>query len=107
MGQGGVVGEIPSVGSDSGLSFFDGMIKIPIELMDVKRLLDVPIAERCFNGSTAKLFLTAAVFSAINFLSIVAICSGFESDNGIAWSPSRELIAQGVSNLAAGVVGSA
>lgn len=105
--EGGVVGEIPSVGGDAGLSFFNGMIKIPIELMDVKKLLEVPIAERCFDGSIVKLFITAAIFSGVNFLSIVGIASGFESDNNVPWSPPRELIAQGVSNLAAGAIGSA
>lgn len=105
--EGGVVGEIPSVGSDSGLSFLNGMIKIPVELKDVKELLNVPIAERCFDGSMVKLFITAAIFSGVNFLSIMGIAGGFESDNGVQWSAPRELIAQGVSNLAAGAVGSA
>eukprot|EP00584_Thalassiosira_punctigera_P012868 CAMPEP_0172552034 /NCGR_PEP_ID=MMETSP1067-20121228/43327_1 /TAXON_ID=265564 ORGANISM="Thalassiosira punctigera, Strain Tpunct2005C2" /NCGR_SAMPLE_ID=MMETSP1067 /ASSEMBLY_ACC=CAM_ASM_000444 /LENGTH=462 /DNA_ID=CAMNT_0013339943 /DNA_START=96 /DNA_END=1484 /DNA_ORIENTATION=+ len=105
--EGGVVGEIPTVGSDSGISLFGGAIKIPIELMDVKELLNVPIAERCFGGSMIKLFITAAIFSGVNFLSIVGIASGFESDNNVPWSAPRELISQGVSNLTAGVVGSA
>jgi len=105
--EGGVVGEIPSAESDAGLSFFDGMIKIPIEVVDIKGLLNVPIAERCFDGSMVKLFITAAIFSAINFLSIVGIASGFESDNNVPWSAPRELISQGVSNIAAGAVGSA
>ena len=105
--DGGVVGEIPSVGSESGLSFFNGMVKVPIELMDVKELLNVPIAERCFGGSTLKLFITAAIFAGVNFLSIVSIASGFEMDNDVPWSAPRELISQGVSNLAAGGVGSA
>lgn len=103
--EGGVVGEIPTVGSEGGLAF--GPIKIPIELMDVKGLLNVPIAERCFDGSMIKLFITAAIFSGVNFLSIVGIASGFESDNQVPWSAPRELIAQGVSNLAAGAIGSA
>eukprot|EP00579_Thalassiosira_antarctica_P004572 CAMPEP_0201891820 /NCGR_PEP_ID=MMETSP0902-20130614/35238_1 /ASSEMBLY_ACC=CAM_ASM_000551 /TAXON_ID=420261 /ORGANISM="Thalassiosira antarctica, Strain CCMP982" /LENGTH=445 /DNA_ID=CAMNT_0048423135 /DNA_START=80 /DNA_END=1417 /DNA_ORIENTATION=+ len=105
--EGGVVGEIPSVDSDSGLSLFNGMVKVPIELMDVKELLNVPIAERCFGGSMVKLFITAAIFSGVNFLSIVGIASGFESDNNVPWSAPRELISQGVSNLAAASVGSA
>ena len=105
--EGGVVGDIPSVGSDGGLSLFGGLVKVPIELMDVKALLTVPIAERCFDGSMVRLFVTAAIFSGVNFLSIVGIASGFESDNGVPWSAPRELIAQGVSNLAAGAVGSA
>lgn len=105
--DGGVVGEIPTIDSDAGLSFLGGMIRVPVELMDIKALLSVPIAERCFGGSLAKLLVTAGVFSAINFLSIVGICSGFESDNGVKWSASRELVAQGVSNLAAAASGSA
>eukprot|EP00585_Thalassiosira_rotula_P006609 CAMPEP_0196133726 /NCGR_PEP_ID=MMETSP0910-20130528/2828_1 /TAXON_ID=49265 /ORGANISM="Thalassiosira rotula, Strain GSO102" /LENGTH=444 /DNA_ID=CAMNT_0041393477 /DNA_START=71 /DNA_END=1405 /DNA_ORIENTATION=+ len=104
--EGGVVGEIPTLDSDAGISLF-GVIKIPVELMDVKALLNVPIAERCFDGSMVKLFITAAIFSGVNFLSIVGIASGFESDNDVPWSAPRELIAQGVSNLAAGAVGSA
>lgn len=105
--EGGVVGEIPSVGSDSGLSLFNGIVKVPIEFMDLKHLINVPIAERCFDGSMVKLFITAAIFSGVNFLSIVGIASGFESDNNVKWSPHRELFAQGMTNLAAGVVGSA
>lgn len=105
--EGGMVGKIPTVGSDRGLALFGGMVKIPIELMDVKGLLNVPIAERCFDGSMVKLFITAAIFSGVNFLSIVGIASGFESDNNVPWSAPRELISQGVSNLAAGAVGSA
>lgn len=105
--DGGIVGEIPTIDSDSGLSFFNGMLKVPIELMDVKALLNVPIAERCFDGSMIKLFITAAIFSGVNFLSIVGIASGFESDNAVPWSAPCELISQGVSNLAAGAVGSA
>jgi len=105
--DGDVVGEIPTVGGDAGLSFFNGIIKVPVELMDVNKLMKVPIAERCFDGSMVKLFITAAIFSGVNFLSIVGIASGFESDNNVPWSPPRELIAQGISNFAAGAVGSA
>ena len=99
--KGGVVGEIPTVESSSGLSLF-GLVKIPIEVLDVNKLLEVPIVERCFDGSMVKLFITAAIFSGVNFLSIVGIASGFENDNGVTWSAPRELIAQGFSNLAAG-----
>ena len=100
--DGGVVGSIPTVESGSGLSIF-GLITIPIEVVDIYNLLtEVPIAERCFDGSYVKLFVTAAIFSGVNFLSIVGIASGFEAENGVMWSAPRELIAQGVSNLAAG-----
>jgi len=104
--DGGVVGEIPSVESSSGLSLF-GVVKIPVEVLDVNELVKVPIAERCFDGSVVKLFITAAIFAGVNFLSIVGIASGFEAENSVPWSAPRELIAQGVSNLAAGAVGSA
>jgi MFS superfamily sulfate permease-like transporter len=98
---GGVVGEIPSVESSSGLSLF-GIVKIPVEGLDMNELVKVPIAERCFDGSVVKLFITAAIFAGVNFLSIVGIASGFEAENSVSWSAPRELIAQGVSNLAAG-----
>jgi MFS superfamily sulfate permease-like transporter len=104
---GGVVGEIPTAGFDAGLSFFNGMIKVPIESLDIKELLNVPIAKRCFGDSMIKLFISASIFSAINFLSVVGIASGFEADNSVPWSAPRELFAQGVSNIAAGAVGSA
>lgn len=104
--DGGVVGEIPSVDSSSGLSLF-GLVKIPIEVLDIKELLKVPIAERCFDDSMVKLFLSAAIFCGVNGLSIVAIASGFESENSVPWSAPREFIAQGIANLAAGAVGSA
>jgi MFS superfamily sulfate permease-like transporter len=91
--NGGVVGEIPTLESSAGLSIF-GLVKIPIELMDFNKLFEIPIAERCFDGSMVKLYITAAVFSGVNFLSIVGIASGFEAENAVAWSASRELIAQ-------------
>ena len=105
--EGSVVGNIPSMGSDSGLSFFNGIVNIPIEVMDLNYLLKVPIAERCFDGSLVKLLITATIFSGVNFLSIVGIASGFESDNNVKWSAHRELFSQGMSNIAAGFVRSA
>ena len=55
--DGGVVGSIPTVESGSGLSIF-GLITIPIEVVDIYNLLtEVPIAERCFDGSYVKLFV--------------------------------------------------
>ena len=105
--DGGTVGEIPAVGTNSGVSLFNGMIMVPIELMDIKKILSVPISERCFDNSLLKLFASAAIFSGVNFLSIVGIASGFETENDVPWSAPRELIAQGVSNLAASAVGSA
>ena len=73
----------------------------------VKRLVSIPIVERSFDGSTVTLFFTATVFSAVNYLSIVAISSGFEKGDGVPWSPNRELVAQGVSNIVSGLVGGA
>ncbi len=114
--QGGVVGEIPSYGtatgddvdsSSSGIPFLGGLARIPVDFLDLRRLLDVPVAEHCFGGSTPKLLLSATIFAGVNFLSIVAISAGFERDDGIAWSAPRELLAQGASNVVAGLVGSA
>jgi MFS superfamily sulfate permease-like transporter len=107
--RGGVVGEIPSGGgvADSGTSLFGGLARVPIDFLDARRLLDVPLAERCFGGSTPRLLLSATVFAGVNFLSIVAISTGFEKDDGIAWSAPRELLAQGASNVIAALVGSA
>ena len=47
------------------------------------------------------------LFAGVNFLSIMGISSGFESENGIAWSAPRGLIAQGVGCGVATMVGSA
>jgi len=104
---GSVVGEIPATDPDAGFSFFNGAIKIPIELLDVKELVtEVPIVER-FGNSWIMLSISATLFAAVNFLSIMGIASGFEADDGIAWSAPRELIAQGFSCCAAAAVGSA
>lgn len=103
----GTVGEIPTLDPDAGMSLLNGKIQLPIELQSYKHLLfDVPIASR-FNDSYILLFVTACIFSAINFLSIVGIMSGFETENGIPWTPSRELISQGVACGVAGITGSA
>ena len=104
---GDVVGEIPSLDPDAGMSFFGGAIRIPIEFLDLKELVtNVPIVER-FGNSWAMLFLSATLFAGVNFLSIMGIASGFEAEDNISWSPPRELIAQGVSCVVAGACGSA
>ena len=104
---GDVVGEIPSIDPKAGMSFLGGIIKIPVELLDLKELLlNVPIVER-FGNSSAMLLLSATLFAGVNFLSIMGIASGFEAEDNIPWSASRELIAQGVSCIAAGACGSA
>ena len=79
---------------------------MPVELLDVKSLiLDVPLVERF--GSYTMLTVSATLFAAVNFLSIMGIASGFETENGIPWSAERECIAQGVACGVAGAVGSA
>jgi len=103
--NGGIVGEIPNL--EGGIKLFNGALEVPVEIRDYKRVLfETPIKEQ-FGGSYVMLFFSAAIFAAINFLSIMGIASGFESENGIPWSAERELIAQGVACGAAGLVGSA
>ena len=101
---GGVVGEIPSLDADAGFDIF-GIIKVPVEILEYKYLMDAPIVEQF--GSLAALVLSASLFAAVNFLSIMGIASGFEAENGIAWSAPRELIAQGIACIAAAFTGSA
>jgi len=104
---GAVVGEIPSIDPDAGISLFGGRLYLPVEFLDVKKLVnEVPLLD-CFGGSWAMLALSATIFAGVNFLSIMGIASGFESEDGIPWSAERELIAQGVSCGVAAAVGSA
>jgi MFS superfamily sulfate permease-like transporter len=128
--EGAIVGDIPSSTSSSLLegggfaklldsSFWttcqeNGLLStmtevLPIQefITHVKRLISVPLIERSFDGSIITLFVTATVFSAVNYLSIVAISSGFEKDDDVPWNPNRELVAQGVSNIVSGLVGGA
>lgn len=103
---GAVVGEIPDLDPDAGMSFFNGKIRFPVEILDIKELVtDFTIVEQF--GSWIMLLVSATLFSAVNFLSIMGIASGFEAEDNIPWSAPRELIAQGVSNFAAAAVGSA
>ena len=89
--SGDIVGEIPAMDPDAGLSFFDGKIRLPIEILDIKKLItEVPIIER-FGNSWLMLALSASLFAAVNFLSIMGIASGFQNEDGIAWSAPREL----------------
>mmetsp|Transcript_8789 Transcript_8789/g.12480 ORF Transcript_8789/g.12480 Transcript_8789/m.12480 type:complete len:468 (+) Transcript_8789:46-1449(+) len=101
---GGIVGEIPQLDADAGIKL--GPIKIPVSVMSPKELLDVDIVGQ-FGGSYVALIVTATLFAAVNFLSIMSIASGFETENGIAWSAPRELISQGVACGVAGFTGSA
>lgn len=105
--SGDVVGDIPSLDPDAGMSFFGGAVKIPIEFLDLKELItQVPIVEQ-FGNSWAMLFVSATLFAGVNFLSIMGIASGFETEDNIPWSAPRELMAQGVSCVVAGACGSA
>lgn len=104
---GAIVGEIPAIDPDAGFSFFGGSLRVPVEVLDVKSLIfDVPLVER-FGGSYIMLAVSATLFAAVNFLSIMGIASGFESENDIPWSAERECLAQGVACGVAGAVGSA
>jgi MFS superfamily sulfate permease-like transporter len=102
---GAVVGEIPTVGSDSGLSIL-GM-PIPIEFINVRTVLLETRLLAHFGDSALRLAVSCLLFAAVNFLSIMGIASGFETENDIAWSPSRELLAQGAACGVAAAVGSA
>eukprot|EP00554_Chaetoceros_debilis_P007564 CAMPEP_0194078464 /NCGR_PEP_ID=MMETSP0149-20130528/4852_1 /TAXON_ID=122233 /ORGANISM="Chaetoceros debilis, Strain MM31A-1" /LENGTH=461 /DNA_ID=CAMNT_0038759739 /DNA_START=154 /DNA_END=1539 /DNA_ORIENTATION=+ len=101
---GNVVGEIPQLDPDAGLNL--GPIKIPISLLNPKDLMEAPLVER-FGGSYVTLIISASLFAAVNFLSIMGIASGFEAENGVKWSAPRELISQGVACITAGFCGSA
>merc|ERR1712176_1528456 len=72
---------------------------------DYQKILDAPVADRM--GGWPALVVTSILFAGVNFLSIMGIASGFETENGISWSAPRELIAQGVSCGVASMVGSA
>jgi MFS superfamily sulfate permease-like transporter len=101
---GGVVGEIPETDPDAGIKI--GPINVPITFLSVKDLIHAPLVER-FGGSYVTLVVSASLFAAVNFISIMGIASVFEIDNGVAWSAPRELIAQGAACGAAGIIGSA
>lgn len=101
---GAVVGKIPQLDPDAGIKIGE-YIRIPVELLNINDLMNTPLVEQ-FGGSYAILFITATLFAAVNFLSIMGIVSGFETDNGIAWSAPRELTAQGVACGVAGITGS-
>jgi hypothetical protein len=93
--DGAVVGNIPQVDPDAGLSFLDGRIRLPVDFLSVQSLIyDIPetLLAR-FGGSYILLATSAALFAAVNFLSIMGIASGFEAEDGIPWSADREMIA--------------
>lgn len=98
---GDTVGEIPSV--EAGISI--GGFILPVEVLDFQSILNAPLVERF--GGYPLLFISATLFAAVNFLSIMGIASGFESEDGIEWSAPRELLSQGGACLVASLVGSA
>lgn len=101
---GNVIGEIPDADPDAAIKL--GPITIPVSTLDMKDLLNAPVVSR-FGGSYITLIISASLFAAVNFISIMGIASTFEMENGISWSPFRELFAQGFACGAAGLVGSA
>jgi len=103
--SGGVVGEIPAMDPDAGIDIPGIDYKFPVEFLDYQKVLDAPVADQM--GGWISLVITSLLFAGVNFLSIMGICSGFESDNDIPWSAPRELAAQGGSNFMAALVGSA
>jgi MFS superfamily sulfate permease-like transporter len=102
--SGDVVGHIPIMDAEAGI-LLPGGLRLPIEILDVRKILHAPVAETM--GGWHVLAISSTLFAAVNFLSIMGIASGFESENGIAWSTRRELMAQGVSCGVAALVGSA
>jgi len=99
----GIVGEIPDIDPGAGMKI--GPISLPVELLDIQKILSAPIVERF--GGYSVLFVSSCLFAAVNFLSIMGNALSFEAENGIPWSASREMTAQGISCLAAAYVGSA
>jgi SulP family sulfate permease len=99
------VGDIPVLDADVGI--FVGPIRIPVQFLNVKKLVtEVPLVSR-FGNSYLQLAISSLVFSAVNFFFVMGTTSIFESEDGIAWSPTRELLAQAASCGMAGLVGSA
>lgn len=100
---GGVVGEIPALEEGAGMKI--GGVTLPIEMLSFQDLLNAPVAEQM--GGYPVLIVTSLLFAAVNFLSIMGIASGFETEDGISWSALREMLAQGAGCCAAALVGSA
>jgi MFS superfamily sulfate permease-like transporter len=104
--SGEVVGEIPIMDPKAGI-LIAGSVRLPVEFLDVSKLVtEVPLVQQ-FGNSYIMLAVSSCIFAGVNFLSIMGIASGFEQDDGIAWSAERELVAQGASNVMAAAVGSA
>ena len=102
--HGALVGDIPVV--ESSVSIF-GLQLPSVEFLSWRTLWEAPLVMHLGHGSMLQSAIRCTLFAAVNFLSIMGIAGTFETENGIAWSPARELCAQGVSCWAAAAVGSA
>ena len=56
-------------------------------------------------GSTASLLLPAAIIALVGFVEAASIARTFAAQDRHLWDPSREFVAQGAANLAAGAFG--
>ena len=92
VGYGGAVVGAPPAGAGDG-SVADRFVA-PSDL-PWRRLVDV-----CFASSWLKLAVSALTFACVDFLQTVSVCSAFEADDGLRWSPDRELAGQGVASAA-------
>lgn len=78
---------------DAGFSVLG--LRIPVEFVSIPKLVyEVPLVER-FGGSWVMLAVSSSIFAGVNFLSIMGIASGFESEDGIAWSCRSHWIGTG------------
>ena len=104
--DGAIVGEIPTSTLSGGTSLFDGQIQLPFDVLNIKQLLlETPLVQQ-FGGSYVLLAVSSLMFAAVNFISIMGIANGFESEDGIPWNANREIFAQGTSCTMAAFVGS-
>ena len=104
--DGAIVGEIPTPTLGGGTSIFNGQIQLPFDILNIKQLLlETPLVQQ-FGGSYLLLAVSSFMFAAVNFISIMGIANGFESEDGIPWNAQRELFAQGTSCTMAAFVGS-
>jgi len=85
-----------------GVSRVWGMDSPIIGTFDVALLRSVPALPW---GAFPDLILGAAVIAVVGFAEPASIARTFSSEQPGRWNPNRELISQGVANLAAGLVG--
>ena len=95
---------IIDAGPASRVSLF-GLFDVTLPLHDPRMLPWSFLATTL--GGWHQVAIKSIMFALVDFLQIISVCSMFESSNGIAWSPQRELFAQGVGCVAAGVSGAA